>query len=100
MAIDPELEAWVWSDSPHVARALCWVDGDLQQWLAERDLLTPGQSKPSRPKEAVEKVLRRTHTPRSSSIYRQLASHVSFKRCQDTAFVKLLGTLKTWFPEG
>lgn len=34
LVIDPELEVWVWSDSPHVAPALGWTthDVDLRGW--------------------------------------------------------------------
>ncbi|GEM_PF-6959124 len=35
--------------------------------------------KPRKPKEALEKVLRRTRLPRSSSIYGDLASKVGLK---------------------
>ncbi|MFB3133348.1 MAG: hypothetical protein ACE10K_12585, partial [Rhodothermales bacterium] len=53
--------------------------------------------KPQRPKEAVEAVLRATDTPRSSSLYRQLAQKVSLNRCDDPAFLKLKSTLQEWF---
>lgn len=33
IVIDPELEIWVWSDSPHIATALGWAsDGPGAQW--------------------------------------------------------------------
>ncbi len=47
-------------------------------------------------------VLQRAHDflrkPRSSAIYRALAESVSFRRCIDPAFQKLVTTLQTWFP--
>jgi hypothetical protein len=39
ICIEPELESWVWSDSPHVASQLAWSSPDgatLPQWLLER----------------------------------------------------------------
>lgn len=38
VVIDPELEVWVWNDSPHVAKALGWEDGEssLKEWLKEK----------------------------------------------------------------
>lgn len=100
VVMDPELEAWFWSDSPHVAEALGWRDRDpdLRTWLEERGFLTSGSIKPSRPKEAVEAALREVRRPRSSAIYGRLASVVSFRRCTDPAFLKLLETLRLWFP--
>jgi hypothetical protein len=100
IVIDPELEAWVWSDSPHVATVLRW-GGDraqLQQWLVQRGHCRQGQQKPDSPKEPVEELLQISRTPRSSSIYRELAARVSFQRCTDPAFLKLRRVLRQWFP--
>jgi len=100
IVIDPELEVWFWSDSPHVEAALGWTTGraSLEAWLVRKGYLKPGQQKPRRPKEAVEDLLALSKTPRSSSIYRDLAERVSFQRCTDRAFVKLTGVLRQWFP--
>ncbi len=96
----PELEAWVWSDSPEVDQVLGWsgrVPG-LRSWLAERGFLAEGQVKPDRPKEAVELALREVRRPRSSRYYRELAEKVSVRRCQDAAFGRFLRILQEWFP--
>jgi len=100
IVIDPELEAWVWSDSPHVESALGWGGRrpDLKTWLREEGHLLEGESKPGRPKEVVEKALWTARKPRSSSIYQRLAERVSFQRCEDAAFRKLLRLLREWFP--
>ena len=99
IVIDPELENWVWSDSPHVAAALGWEkrEPSLQAWLVEKKFMRMGLTKPAPPKEAVEAALASVRKPRSSSIYRQLAMNVSFERCTDLAFVKLKETLRGWF---
>lgn len=100
IVLDPELEAWVWSDSPHVDEALGWAgrDPDLRSWLRDRDLLDPQTPKPVRPKEAVEKAPQVTRKPRSSALYRQLAQDVGLARCVDPSFSKLRKTLRRWFP--
>lgn len=73
--VDPELENWVWSDSPHVAQVLGWTDTTtpLRDWLRDKGHWTPECGKPSRPKEAVERVLRHVRKPRSSALYRRLS---------------------------
>ena len=100
IVLDPELECWVWSDSPHVDVALGWKDRSpgLRTWLVENSLLDQDQVKPARPKEAMERVLRFVRKPRSSAIYRELAVTVGLHRCTDPAFEKLRTTLQRWFP--
>jgi len=100
VVIDPELEAWVFSDSPHVDAALGWAGRDpaLRASLRARDLWPVGTPKPPDPKAAVERALRAVRKQRSSSIYRQLATSVSVERCTDRAFLRLKGLLQEWFP--
>jgi len=100
VVIDPELEAWVWSDSPNLDAALGWPHrgAQLRAWLGEQGFLEPGHTKPARPKEALEAALRDSNKKRSSSLYLELATRVSFERCADPAFLKLKSTLQSWFP--
>jgi len=100
IVLDPELEMWVWSTSTHVESVLGWADRlpPMRQWLRENGYLLDRSHKPVRPKETMEKVLRQTGKPRSSSIYRQLAERVSLQGHQDPAFQKLCEILRTWFP--
>ncbi len=100
IVISPELESWVWSDSPHIARAFGWVGREvpLKDWLVEKGFLAVGAIKPAKPKEAVELALRTAYKPRSSSIYFELAQSVSTDRCIDPAFLKLRRCLREWFP--
>ena len=101
IVIVPELEAWVWSGSPHVAEHLGW-QGTMQQlrdWLSARKLWLSNHAKPVRPKEAVELVLQKTRRPRSSAIYAAIASSVSVERCLDMSFVNLKETLRRWFAQ-
>jgi hypothetical protein len=101
VVVDPELEIWVWSDSPHVDRQLGWTarKPDLRLWLQKQGLWKTGQPKPDRPKDAVEAILKQVKLPRSSALYKALADKVSLSRCTDQAFYKLKMTLLAWFPQ-
>lgn len=100
VVIAPELENWVWQDSPHVCTYLGF-EGGFQQLRAELEALefwNASDPKPHKPKEAVEWVLRRARKPRSSAIYEQLAAHVSVRHCTDPAFNTMLAAVRRWFP--
>lgn len=100
VVIDPEIEVWVWSDSPHVDNVLGWRDRnpDLRTWLRSQALWTEGRPKPDDPKVAVERALRAVRIPRSSAIYGNLARRVSVERCTDGSFARFRERLRTWFP--
>lgn len=100
IVIDPELEIWVWNESPHVDEILGWIERqpDLRTWLTQKGCLIDRKGKPNLPKEATEAALKEVRKPRSSSIYQQLAEKVSLKGCVDPAFSKLKKTLQNWFP--
>ena len=100
ITIDPELEAWVWKNSPHVSSALGWDDGvdNLYLWLKQKGYLEENENRPKRPKEALEAALRNVKKPRSSSIYAELGSKLSLKKCTDHSFLKLKSRLQVWFP--
>lgn len=97
IVLDPELEVWVWSDSPHVPVALRLSSDNLES-LLRTNYRPEGQVKPIHPKEAMEEALYRSRTPRSSSIYSRLAQRVSLERCKDQAFLRLKDCLRKWFP--
>ena len=102
VVIFPELEAWVFSTSPHVGKVIGWqgTTSDLRDTLVEVGLWTSGQTKPSDPKKAFEWALRRVRSPRSSSLYRKLAEKVSLNQCEDRAFNRFVATLREWFGTG
>jgi len=102
VVIQPELEAWVWSDSTHVDSVLGWASRapGLRHWLEDRKRWPEGAAKPPDPKECMEAALRQARIQRSSALYRQLAEKVSFQRCQDPAFARLRAILSAWFPGG
>jgi len=101
IVIDPELEAWVWSDSPNLKQVLGWKADDptpLPDWLDQVGFPISGDcQKPSRPKEALLAALRKAGKARSASLYAQVAQSVGLDRCTDPAFLKLKTTLQGWF---
>jgi hypothetical protein len=100
IVIAPELENWVWQDSPHVCSALGF-DGafvELRTTLEIQGFWQPNEAKPARPKEAVEWALRRSKKGRSSAIYQQLATRATARGCTDQAFYTLRNALLRWFP--
>jgi len=100
IVLDPELEIWVWSDSPEVCGALGWNSrSDLDAFLLQEGWIDEGQVKPTQPKEAMGAALKRSRTPRSARIFEQLAENVSLNRCTDPAFTKLKAILQKWFTE-
>jgi len=100
IVLDPELENWVWADSPEVDAVLGWAGRkpDLRTWLRSNGHLRPNAVKPERPKEAFQAALRVVGQPRSSSLFAQLAGRVGLARCRDRAFLKLKARLREWFP--
>lgn len=98
VVIAPELEAWLWTGSPHVSRTLGWGDDypGLVETLAHRGFKFI-DGKPDRPKEAVEMCLRERRIQRSSALYGEIASKVSLSRCGDRSFQKLRAALVQWF---
>ncbi len=100
IVLAPELEVWIWGDSPHVDEVTGWRNREpgLRQWLVGLGYLQEGEAKPSRPKEAFEAALREAQKPRSASLYLQIAKKVSLRRCKDTAFLEFKSILVNWFP--
>lgn len=99
IVIDPELEIWIWADSPWVERVLGWErrSPELRAWLAQQGFVFTETGKPNDPKPALETALRVARKPRSSALYRELAERVSFDQCLDPSFLKLRTCLQQWF---
>jgi len=100
IVIDPELENWIWQQNDHVARGLGFSNNS--ELMTDPDLQAAwpqGQVKPSSPKEVLESLLQKRRIPRSSAIYKQITSQVSVRHCQDSAFQRLIDSLRTWFPQ-
>lgn len=99
VVIEPDLEVWVFNDSPHVATALGWHGRRtaLRNALADLGFWPPEVGKPRDPKAAVMWALRQVRKPRSSSIYRDIAARVSLSRCRDRSFLRFRDLLRSWF---
>lgn len=100
IVIDPELENWIWQQNDYVARELGF--GNSNEMMADTDLRATwpqGQAKPTAPKEILETLLQKRRIPRSSAIYKHITSQVSIKYCQDSAFQRLIVSLRAWFPQ-
>jgi hypothetical protein len=101
ICIDPELEIWVWSDSwRHVADVLGWQgrQPSLETWLLAERFVPASGMKPENPKECMRKALRLAGKPASPVLFAQLAERISYGRCVDPSFRKLVSTLERWFP--
>lgn len=99
VVIAPELENWVWSDSPHVDAVLGWAGRKppLREWLLQQGYVTKADAKPHHPKDTMLAAIRVAGKSRTSRLFADLAGSVGFERCVDVAFVKLKRVLKEWF---
>jgi hypothetical protein len=99
IAIEPELESWLWQDKPQISVALSYDrQPPLRQFLLEKGWWPADSPKPPRPKEAVQWVLELTRKPRSSAIYERIASGIAVKGCVDSSFCDLREIMQSWFP--
>lgn len=100
VVIDPELEVWMWADSPHVDDIIGWRGRrpPVREWLRVNGYLPPGQVKPNQPQKCLDRVLELSLKPRSSALFQAIAEKVSLSRCADPAFRKFADTLRRWFP--
>ncbi len=89
IVIKPELEIWVWG-----------VADKFPEVFGLEDIIQNPDSKPLRPKEEFEKILKRVGRPPSSALFREIAKKVNrnhVDNCRDRAFKKLVDTLRGWF---
>lgn len=100
LVLVPEVDIWLWSESPHTPEALGWPSWTELRPVLEGRFLEPGQVKPAKPKEAAEFALRLKKGTRTSEIYREVSSKVSLAKCQETSVLTLIQTLQRWFPPG
>lgn len=98
VAIDPELEAWLWSDQ----RALGVAMSDEVPAGRREELLraTAGlEAEGGRePKERLAKMRASFQIAASSAQFRRFAATARVDRCADPAFGRLRDALRRWFP--
>ena len=97
VVIDPELEIWVWSDSPHVPQVLGTDWNTIHALAEERGYWVTDAPKPHQPKQLLEDVLQETNKRRSAALFEQIAKQVGLERCRDASFTRLRQILQTWF---
>ena len=100
VAIEPELEAWVFGSSVHRLEGLVgWSQPQsIIDWLEFNGFLSFGEVKPNDPQAAFDAMLRAHRKRRSRKLFVDLARTIDFSRCQDRAFQKFRATLQRWFP--
>lgn len=100
VVIAPELEAWIWSTSPHVAERLGWKNEreSLKKFLATAGHWHEADTKPHAPKEALEAALGERRETGGPRLFADLAQSVGLTQCEDPSFVKFRTTLQKWFP--
>lgn len=101
IVIEPELEIWVWSDSPQVDEILGWRrrTPSLRKWLRQKEYWSSGNPKPDQPQEALKSALKEVGQSFSSSIFQKIAERVGLRRCQDRSFLRLIRILRSWFSQ-
>lgn len=98
IVIEPELEAWIMQDNPHLAQVFR-CPPDFRKILEGAGWWPADSAKPPRPKEALV-YLRKYHRTRAyNAEFGKLAALISVRRCVDPAFGQLCDHLRTWFPE-
>lgn len=97
IVLDPEIEVWVFSDSPHVEKELGFRSGELRPWLRAEGLWPEGLVKPPDPKAAMHHALKKAKLKISASRFSELARKVSLERCTDPSFRALREVLQGWF---
>jgi len=101
VVLEPEVDLWLWTGTDHTAKAMGWDSwSDLQTGLIGNGFLSPGQTKPQRPKEAAEWALRAKGKPRTSGVYHRISSVASLTRhACEPSLLELMETLRRWFPK-
>ena len=97
VVLDPELEIWVWSRSPHVPKMFGTTWQTIRNLGRRKGYWRADATKPSHPKELLEAVLRDTRKRRSSALFARLAGQVGLKTCQEKSFCRFRATLQQWF---
>ena len=100
IAVDPEIEAWVWSDSPRMLQVMGWKETypKLRRFLNTKGLWPRQELKPPDPKRAMRETMRAARVKQSPPVFFRLAEEARVHGCQDPAFKEFLRTLREWFP--
>lgn len=89
IAIDPELEEWIWQDSPIVEKELRHPGPEsLRLSLSQRGLWPANRSKPPSPKEVFLQVQEENRVKKSSAVFKRIAAAAPIVACSDPEFRK------------
>lgn len=97
VVLDPEIEIWVFSDSPHVEAVLGFPSGRLRSWLREQGQWPIDKAKPPDPKVALRRALSQSRIKPSAALFCDLASKVGLDRCIDPSFRLFVEIMRMWF---
>ena len=103
MAINPELEVLMWQQNTQGIELIIdypGQQGSLRKWLGDCNLWPNDAPKPPDPKAAIDKVRSQSwgQMKTRSQIFKHIAKNVSFRDCQDQAFVGLWRQFQAWYP--
>jgi hypothetical protein len=92
VVFDPECDVWMWVNRNKMSEVFRSPRGNnfpnnVDDWLQAKGFSFVN-SKPERPKEALEELCREIRLPRSSSLYEQLAASASYRDCTDPGFLR------------
>ncbi len=99
IVIDPELEVWLWQDSPHVEQALAFAGGSLRRHLEGTGAWPDDAPKPTAPKETIQALVKAQRPLKTKVVYSRIAKSVSIHGCTDPAFKLFKATIRRWFPQ-
>lgn len=98
VAIDPELEVWLWSDRRALGTAIeCEVAPERRAELQQKLDSLAQETNPG-PKERLEDLRRSVGIRASSAQFHRFAGAARVDRCRDPAFHRLRDALRRWFP--
>ena len=98
IVINPELEAWIMNDNPHLA-SIFRCPQNYRQILQQVCRWPSDLPKPPRPKEALEHLKQHYKVRVFNADFGKLAAVMSVRQCQEPAFSQLRDHLRAWFPE-
>lgn len=99
IVVAPECDCWIWGSDNSMSSIVGWErDTSIRDWIRSRGFQLDENGKPSRPKEAIEALLRFQRIPRSSSLYKDFTSSISLANCADPAFLRMRDWLQECFP--
>ena len=103
VVFEPECDAWLWVAEAQMRATFKSPRGKVMEEGFRSFLIKKSfelkDTKPSRPKEAIEAICKELLISRTSSLYEKLAANASYKDCTDPAFLAFITQIRNWFAE-